>query len=403
LFLYAGSGINTIDVNSTSVPTVVVAGLSGNDVVNVGDSSNTLNGIQSHLSFQIANPGSQVILHDEGNLANLNYTLAHDPAISPSNFVRRSNSNYYILYSGPMKMLQLKAGSGSDSFNVRTLPSAGTTVTLDGGSGSNTVQGPDQTNVWQINGTNAGSLDTNIHFANVQNLIGGSGNDTFAFKTGGSIAGTIDGGAGTNTLDYSQYIGNVLVDLPLHLASLVNQQAANSLFNIRNVTGSQGNDLLVGDANPNVLIGGNGRNVLIAGHGGGDTLDAHLSQDDNILIGGWTNWDMNLAALQAIMAEWDRTDLNFGDRRSDLLNGTNSQGKPPLNVVNGQLILLTPATNPQSNNGTVHSDRAADTLIGTNAINPATGKRAHNWFFYDPLFDMLVNFLSSSDKKNKIT
>jgi hypothetical protein len=147
--------------------------------------------------------------------------------------------------------------------------------------------------------------------------------------------------------------------------------------------------------------GGTGRNVLIAGHGAA-TLDAHLSHDDNILIGGWTDWDMNLAALQAIMAEWDRTDLNFADRRSDLLNGTNGQSKVPLNMVNGQLILLTPATNPASSNRTVHSNGVMDTLIGTNAINPATGRRAHNWFFDDAL-DVLVNFLSSSDKKNKMT
>src|SRR5262249_61801175 len=37
-------------------------------------------------------------------------------------------------------------------------------------------------------------------FTNVQNLVGGSGNDAFTFVTGGSLTGTINGGGGTNTL-----------------------------------------------------------------------------------------------------------------------------------------------------------------------------------------------------------
>jgi hypothetical protein len=40
---------------------------------------------------------------------------------------------------------------------------------------------------------------------------------------------------------------------------------------LHDVTGSVGDDLLVGDANANVLIGGTGRNVIIGG-GGGDTI-----------------------------------------------------------------------------------------------------------------------------------
>jgi hypothetical protein len=50
---------------------------------------------------------------------------------------------------------------------------------------------------------------------------------------------------------------------------------------------------------------------------------------------------------------------------------------------------------------TVHAETSADTLTGSNQTDPATGKRAHNWFFYDA-DDTLVNFLSSSDHKTKV-
>jgi hypothetical protein len=199
---------------------------------------------------------------------------------------------------------------------------------------------------------------------------------------------TLDGGGGTNTLDYSQYVGDIAVNLPLGTATGL----TGGIQNIQSVTGSIGNDLIAGNANANVLIGGTGRNVSIGG-AGGDTLDASRATSDNILTGGTTDFDTNSAALDAIIAEWTRTDLSFKDRFSDLTSGTNGHGATPLNQVNGQLILLTSST--------VHADSSPDTLTGSNNIDPATGKRAHNWFFYDA-DDTLVNFLSSSDHKTKV-
>jgi hypothetical protein len=214
---------------------------------------------------------------------------------------------------------------------------------------------------------------------------GDGGNETFAFQDlPPNIPMALDGGGGTNTLDYSQYVGDVAVDLPLGVATGL----TGGISNIQNVTGSQGNDLIVGDANANVLTGGTGRNVLIGG-AGPDTLDASGASSDNILIGGTTDFDTNLAALDAIFAEWTRTDLGFRDRFNDLTSGSSGA----LNKVNGVLILLTPTT--------VHADSSPDTLIGTNQTDPGTGKRAHNWFFFD-FDDVLVNFLASSDHKTKV-
>jgi hypothetical protein len=179
------------------------------------------------------------------------------------------------------------------------------------------------------------------------------------------------------------------------------KEVFSGMFGAAAVRRGSSNDLIVGNANPSALTGGTGRNVLIGGAGQA-TLDASHATSDNILIGGRTDWDMNLAALEAIMTEWDRPDLGFADRRSDVLNGTNGQGTTPLNVVNGQLILLTPSTNPSSSNGTVHANALADTLIGSTATDPATGKRVHNWFLY-ALDDVIENYVSSSDKKNHMT
>ncbi len=130
----------------------------------------------------------------------------------------------------------------------------------------------------------------------------------------------IDGGGGVNALDYSAYVGDVTVNLPLGTATGLD----GGIANIRNVTGSVGNDLLVGDANANVLIGGTGRNVLIGG-GGADQITG--GGDNNLMIGGSTDYDQNRAALDLIMQEWllasdfgiAMTALQSG---GDLLTGT---------------------------------------------------------------------------------
>jgi Ca2+-binding RTX toxin-like protein len=180
----------------------------------------------------------------------------------------------------------------------------------------------------------------------MQNLTGGAAADTFKFQTGGSLAGKIDGGAGINGLDYSAYKGDILVDLLLHTAGLVSQ----GVFNVANVTGSQGNNLLVGDANANVLIGGTGRNVII-GEGGGDTITG--GGGFNLLIGGTTTYDNNLPALQALMQYWDDpTKTSLDQLVNPLKKGV---------TVNGQFLVI--------NKTTVLNDNPGDSLIGGSGPN----------------------------------
>jgi hypothetical protein len=62
------------------------------------------------------------------------------------------------------------------------------------------------------------------------------------------------------------------------------------------------------------LLGGTGRNILIAGPGGANLKGG---SGDDILIGGFTNYDQNLAALEAIMAEWNSAD-SYATRTSVL-------------------------------------------------------------------------------------
>ncbi|MFP6761993.1 MAG: hypothetical protein VB858_00195, partial [Planctomycetaceae bacterium] len=71
--------------------------------------------------------------------------------------------------------------------------------------GDDTLIGFNDDTVWTI--TNAFGPDsgnaTGIHFENIDNLIGGSGDDTFTLQNGVTFSGTVDGSAGTDQLNLS--------------------------------------------------------------------------------------------------------------------------------------------------------------------------------------------------------
>jgi Ca2+-binding RTX toxin-like protein len=385
-----GPGINTLDDSPYSrvPPGWVMAVLGHNSGLiagQVGTFSNIQNLIGTQTNDQFAFRGT----------ASLDGTIDGQGGTNLLSYTQSAASVNVNLQTGTASYVNLQGGTTPQPGGIANIQS------FIGGPGSaNTLIAANTPNTWSVTGPNSGTINAST-FQGFQNLTGGAAADTFSWQQNGRVSGNVDGGGGVNTLDYSSYTGAITVDLALNLASLVNQGAAGSVRHIANVTGSIGNDLLVGDANANVLIGGSGRNLLIGGNGS-DTLDGSRATSDNLLIGGRTNYDTSLAALDAVLAEWTRTDLGFRDRFSDLLTGSNSTGVPALNVVDGQPILLTAATNRTSSNGTVHADTSPDTLIGSNQIDPATGRRAHNVFFYDAV-DVLMNFLSSSDQKRRVT
>ena len=95
----------------------------------------------------------------------------------------------------------LVGGLGNDGFKFVSPGSL--SGRIDGGGGSNTITGDNNGDAFTVNGLNAGMVATILPagFSNIQNLIGGTGNDGFSFLTGGSLAAGINGGSGVNTLN----------------------------------------------------------------------------------------------------------------------------------------------------------------------------------------------------------
>jgi Ca2+-binding RTX toxin-like protein len=152
----------------------------------------------------------------------------------------------------------ITGGSGND-----TLMTTAANNVLNGGLGSDTVSYSNATTGVTValdasgNATvNAGVLGTDTLIA-IENLTGGSGNDTFS---GNALNNRFEGGLGTDTVSYAATTTGITIttnfDGSLSVTGAI--QGTDTLVGIENITGSSAGDLLAGDASNNVLDGGLG-------------------------------------------------------------------------------------------------------------------------------------------------
>jgi RTX calcium-binding nonapeptide repeat (4 copies) len=322
----------------------------GNDLVDVGNGS--LERVRGTLN--ITNPPSHSSLIVDGS----NDSGSQNATVSPGVISGLAPAD--ITYAAAaVTNVNLQGGTGGNTFTVqKTLPA--TPVKIDGGAGANTLVGPNLANNWRVESNDAGRVH-NVTFTRVGNLNGGSQADRFKLSDGANLSGNIDGGLGLNTLDMSAQKRDIVVNLALGTATAV----AGHVASITAAYGGLQNSILVGNADRNFLIGGAGHNLLIGG-GGPDQLNG--GSGDNILIGSTTSYDLQAAALEAVMSEFARTGEDFLTRLTHLLSG-NGANDP---------VMLNP--------GTVQSD---------DAVNILTGGTGPNWFFQSAGPDLI----NAADRK----
>ncbi|HKI37673.1 MAG TPA: calcium-binding protein, partial [Gemmataceae bacterium] len=240
-------------------------------------------------------------------------------------------TNAYVFSNGKVLTGSIIGGSGTDTLDLSAYTSA-VSVTLTGsgstgftgtstgvsagfsgidviqaGSGANTLTGENVASTWALAGTKT-YTDANAHsltfsgFTTLQggaaantfnvtanttaSLKGGAGNDTFAMYTNATLTGSIDGGGGSNTLDYSNYAGAVSVNLAAGTAT----EVTGLVSNIQNVTGNPNGITLVGGSGNDRLVAGSGKATLIGGSGNETyVLTPGGGSNDIIIPGSGTN------------------------------------------------------------------------------------------------------------------
>ena len=177
-------------------------------------------------------------------------TLLNVENLTGSNFndTLTGNSGNNIL-NGGIGNDSLNGGAGVDTASYSSA-SAGVSVNLSVAVAQNTVGAGTDTllNMENLTGSNFNDTLTGNSGNNV--LIGGGGNDT------------LNAGAGTDTASYSNATAGVTVSLSLTTAQNTVGAGIDTLLNLENLTGSNFNDILIGNAGNNVLNGGSGLDTV---------------------------------------------------------------------------------------------------------------------------------------------
>ncbi len=418
-YVYTGSGSNTVDVYGTT-GALEVDGGTGFQSVDVGvGSMAAINGsVEVYNNYAGASGSSYLYIDDSsdttGRIANL-----YDDKLTDLGELTGLGASAPVYWTptssltGGVTYVAVDGGSGGNSFYVHNTSSLYNYTDLYTGSGSNTVDvtattgaleihgsgtdtlvGPNVASTWTISSSNAGSVG-NITFAGVANLTGGSANDIFKFSNGKGVTGIVNGGAGTNTLNYSAYTTGVTVNLTTGVAT-----GTGGVTNIENITGSPANDSLTGNSAANVISGDGGTDVLKGGTGGGDTFILASTQgaattvtasgSNNTLDGAniantWTLTGANAGNVNGIAfkdiqnlvggTNTDTFKFNSAGSVSGTING--GTGSNTLNYSNHGATAITVNLQTDTATGT-GSFAAIKTLVGGTGSNTLTGPNATN-------------------------
>ncbi len=174
--------------------------------------------------------------------------------------------------------VDLSAGLTPVNFTLDTFQNMELVI---GTTGSDTLTGSTADESFAIAGATDSGLVGLLIYQSFENLNGGGGDDVFDIADGLGTTGSIDGGAGSDTIDYGDYSTAVSVNMVTGTATNID----GGISGIENANGGADNDTLTGDDNNNLLIGGDGDDTLTDGHGD-DTLVGGLGSDHYVLTPG---------------------------------------------------------------------------------------------------------------------
>ena len=264
--LNGGEGGNTLNGDAGAD---TLNGGSATDTLNGGADADTLNGGVGDDTLN-GDAGADTLNGEDGN-DTLNGGDGND-TLWGGTATSDTGTNDAASYAGKSANLSLSLdgvandGDGTEVDNLNGIES------LTGGSGNDTISGDNAANTLRGGGGN----DTLIGNAGDDTLFGEGGNDTLrgGADTGtliNSTKDTLDGGTETDTADYSDSGGRVTVDLSDTTRQDTTNRGFDQLTDVENLTGSNFNDTLSGNAGVNVITGGDGDDTL-AGRAENDTL-----------------------------------------------------------------------------------------------------------------------------------
>ena len=365
-----------------------LAGRAGVDILDGGAGSDTVN-------YQYAAAGVVVSL--------LNNTASDDGDGGTDTFVSIENVNgsvYDDMISGDANANILNGDLGDDIFGI----TLGADI-INGHDGTDTVDFSQQAGITAVSLTLAGSAlktatvsgGNDQQIRNVENIMGSSGDDTLAgdslvnhlqgldgddLLAGGLGDDVLDGGAGSNTVTYDGSVFYIVADMSAAVAGAYDVAVGGSgetdqLISVTNLIGSQGNDVITGDANDNDIQGGLGSDTIkggdgtdtLYGDGGDDNIDGGAG--DDVIFGGAGDYDVFIDSEGA-------DTYDGGSGIYDRVDYLTSPGADSISVDLDGSNVTTVVVNGSGVNDTVVN---VEYISGTNGDDSFTGDGFRNDFY----------------------
>jgi large repetitive protein len=247
-------GTDSADTITGTVANDAIVGGAGNDVIHAGAGNDVILyavGSGDDTVDGGTETGSDIAVI-AGTAATETYDIVATAGNNPINVTINGN---HALTLSEIEDIVLQTNGGGDTVNVSGDFGATdlhtSTITVQGDAGNDTVDASGLTSTHGISFT------------------GGAGNDTFvSSKAGGND--TFDGGADTDTIDFSHVTNGVTVNLGITTAQATGA-GLDTIRNVENVIGTASADTITGNDSDNVLSGGGGADTLKGGIGN-DTL-----------------------------------------------------------------------------------------------------------------------------------
>jgi hypothetical protein len=352
LTINGSKGASTYNVKSTQAGTATTINAGpANDTFNVGDATHALSGVQGALTLSGGGGTDKATLVDTAQSGNEYYFLSTNAftgaALAGVSFSGLKGLTFNA-GTGTVALVVTAVPTGLPvTFNGGAIdglfgPNDNNTWTITGNNAGKLTAAT-------VTGKTLGT----VTFNKVQYLFGGTVADLFKLSPGKSLSGYIDGGSGIETLDYSLWKVGVTVNLGTNTATNIaggvfNVENINGGSGNDSLTGDSHNNIIRGGGGNDTIVGGGGNDILIGGQGtanisaagsgrsiliGGKSTVAQTltgSTQDDIVIGGYTSYDgYSLAhdqALLAILGEWTSGDSE-ATRESKITSGVGPGGK----------------------------------------------------------------------------
>ena len=309
----------------------------------------------------IAAPGTATLISNIDNTANT--TLQATPLNYDSAFLLNANNGggtlKWVTLDGQTQVStfshvgHLQGATGSDTFTVGSgIAFAGT---VGGGSSNNTFLATDGTNTWTLTGIDAGTFNA-TSFSNIQNIVGGSGAETFVGYPGlasgapllhGTLQAGVAGGPATRVSGYLTTGGSQTFNAPVTLAgdttatslagSILFADTVDGAASLRTVTSTAGTTTFsaaIGSHTPlATLTTGSDSTSSIGGTGVGMT-----NLPASVTTTGTQNYDGPTASGDLVLTS-TAGDVN-ATHAGNLFSGTLTVAATNLTLANAQSLSL---------------------------------------------------------------